>query len=134
MRVYFKSFDVNDPTGLIHDNHGGWLIGPPNGKFNNKSPYTDGDNTVETDFTVTMQPGDNFKVFASTGKDLIDKLKEHYVRGSTDDQGETVDSLKSLASDRLTIWRKVHIELDSMGKVTGNIISGNITNVTEKES
>ncbi len=75
-----------------------------------------------------MQPGDNFKVFASANDKLIAYLTDAIVEANTNDAGATTDArLQPLASDRLTVWRRVHIERDSMGNVTFNVINGNIT-------
>ncbi|HYC00973.1 MAG TPA: transglutaminase-like domain-containing protein [Candidatus Limnocylindrales bacterium] len=134
LRVYFASFDVVDPTGLIDANHAGFpIIGTPaEGSLDDSDPSSDGDDTVETDLTVTMQPGDNFKVFASTNSALIGNLTDALVESHTDAAGDTSDArLMPLASDRLTIWRRVHIERDSMGPVTGNVVEGEITNVAK---
>ena len=130
LSVHLNSFDVNDPTGLINDNHGSFVGTPNEGDLSDENPLTDGDNTVEVDFTVTMQPGDNFKVFASTNQHLINNLTDAIVEANTNDAGATTDvRLMPLASDRLTVWRRVHVEADSMGVVAGNVISGNITAV-----
>lgn len=132
LEIYLKSFDVNDPTGLIDNNHGAFIFGTPDeGELSDDDVPTDGDNQVEVDFTVTMQPGDNFKIFASTNEKLIDDLTDKMVENTTNDAGNTTDpKLQPLASDRLTVWRRVHVEVDSMGPVTGNVVTGNITNVS----
>ena len=131
LKVHLKSFDVVDPTGLIDDNHGSAAGTPNEGTLSNEDPPTTGENTVWVDFTVTMQPGDNFKVFASTNKKMMDNLTDATVEAHTDAEGVTSNSrLGPLASDRLTVWRRVHVERDSMGPVAGNVLAGDITAVT----
>lgn len=132
LKVNLKSFDVDDPTGLINANHGTAMGTPAEGTLSDNDPPTDGDDTVEVDLTVTMQPGDNFKAFASTNANLISNLTDAIVEANTDAMGATSDMrLMPLASDRLTVWRKVHVEMDNMGDITGNSVSGMITSVID---
>lgn len=130
--IYFKSYDVDDPTGLIDDNNNDLTIDIPlNGSIDDG--ISDGDNTVEVDFIVTMHPGDNFKVFASTNQSLLQNLSDAYVENAIDPTGATiVPLLQPLSSDRLTVWRYVHVERDSMTAVANalpseeNFVQGNI--------
>jgi hypothetical protein len=41
--------------------------------------------------------------------------------------GQTLPTEQAQVTDMLTVWRRVHIEVDSMGPVTGNNVAGNIT-------
>jgi hypothetical protein len=130
LKVHLLSFDLEDPTGLINANHGSALGTSAEGDFSDDDPPTDGDDKVDVDFTVTMQPGDNFKVFASTNEELLLNMTDAIVKATTDAMGATTDArLMPLASEQLTVWRRVHAERDSMGTVTGNVVSGNITAV-----
>ena len=36
------------------------------------------------------------------------------------------------STEMLTVWRRVHIEVDSMGIVTGNLLAGFVKNVVAK--
>ena len=82
------------------------------------------------DFTVTMQPGDNFKVVASCDKDYLNGLT---VVGTDikDSGGAALDTSKATVSDMLTVWRKVYVERDVMKRPTfaQNSVSGEITKV-----
>ncbi len=135
--IYFKSYDVNDPTGLIDDNNNDLTVSIPlNGEVD--TGISDGDNTVEVDFVVTMHPGDNFKVFASTNQLLLQNLSDAYVENAIDPTGATtVPLLQPLSSERLTIWRYVHVERDSMTAVANalpgeeNFVQGNITAIDQ---
>ncbi|HYC00577.1 MAG TPA: transglutaminase-like domain-containing protein [Candidatus Limnocylindrales bacterium] len=131
MKVNLVSFDVADPTGLIDANHGEAMGTPAEGMLSDQDPATTGSNEVWVDFTTTMQPGDNFKIFASTNKKMIDNLTDAIAEANTDEQGATMNArLMPLASERLTVWRRVHVERDSMGNVASNRITGSITAVT----
>lgn len=74
VKVYFKSYDLDDPSAnmLPIDDDTGTNTGndnrgmPKSGTLGAVSALTDANGTATIDFTVTMQPGDNFAVAAST--------------------------------------------------------------------
>lgn len=130
--VYFQSFDVDDPStnappidgnddGGPHglDNHG--LL--PEGFFTPDMPVplmpvlstasavTDASGEATVEFNVTMQPGDNFRVAAA--------LRTNHLAGLTNDNvpagTNQIAGFAGKLSDMLTVWRRLWIELDSMG-------------------
>jgi hypothetical protein len=143
--IYFKSFDLDDPStdaspvdtnaGAGNDNRGGGagtaqrsgllsLVGA-NGTTSTVSAKTDANGMVSVDLTVTAQPGDNFMVAASHDQTYLNGI---VVSGITlkDSTGNTVGATtpKAKASQMLTVWRRVHVEVDSMANVIGNNVSG----------
>jgi hypothetical protein len=71
--------------------------------------------TARVTFTVSMQPGDNFRAGASLVQTAID--------GTTQTQADTNNPPQYVKfTEMLTVWRRLHVELDSMGPVTGNKI------------
>jgi hypothetical protein len=44
---------------------------------------------------------------------------------------DTVTAADKKASPVLTVWRRLHVEVDSMGAVAGNTVTGQITNVVD---
>jgi hypothetical protein len=82
--------------------------------------------------TVSRQPGNNFRVAASCETNSLARLTVTnnvpdtlYVPGSD----AAVSGFPGHITPLLTVWRRLHVELDSMAAVTGNFISGAITNV-----
>ncbi len=82
---------------------------------------------VSADFTVTRQPGDNFSIAASThplelGQITVSGLALFKVNN------EAVPlfcpNTTVCRTDVLTVWRRLHIEVDSMGVATENNVSG----------
>lgn len=126
--IYLRSYDVHDPTGLIDANTSDSVENIPTiGELSDLQPSTDDDNTVEVNFKVTMQPGDNFKVLASANSLLLQGIHTTTITTTMDITGITVDPvLQPLTSERLTVWRRVHIEADAMGPVVGNQVTGTI--------
>ncbi len=135
--VSFKVFDVDDPSAT-----GGVLDNESSGTDNRgtwsqpavSSMPTDSSGVAEVTFTVSKQPGDNFRAVATIKdpailasisakqSDSLGRLKDganRIVNNSTDLQ----------VSEMLTVWRHMHIEVDSMGVPTGNDITGTVTNV-----
>jgi hypothetical protein len=93
-----------------------------------------GTNQEDIDFQVTMQPGDNFRVAAVCDRTYLPELQNFDL---TDDQN-IVDSNNELpirdaeqqVTPVLTVWRRLHLERDSMAALGGlNTLAGMITDV-----
>ncbi|HEY9403355.1 MAG TPA: hypothetical protein VIQ24_11880 [Pyrinomonadaceae bacterium] len=136
--VFFRSFDLDDPSTDAspvdpNSSNGDDNRGTPargvlsqintTGTSNILSAQTDANGVAEGDFTVTMQPGDNFMVAASHDVPFMNGL---VVNGITlrDSAGNALPRPLGKASAMLTVWRRVHIEHDSMGNVAGNNVTG----------
>jgi len=138
--VYFKGFDVDDPSsdtspvdsnGSAGDDNRG---SPKRGTLSEHSSMTNNKGVATAEFTVTMQPGDNFKVVASGDQDYLNNLTVEGVNVK-DNEGKTLPTSRANLTEMLTVWRRFHVERDSMGKVPKsgpekNFISGNITDIT----
>jgi hypothetical protein len=111
--VYFKSFDVDDPStstiidplgNVGNDNH------PPGaGTLSPIEMVTDGDGKARVTLTVGMAPGDNYRVAASLDST---KVQEPYLTQTMADTDAPPPGV--VFSQMLTVWRKLHVELDSM--------------------
>ncbi len=127
-QVYWDSLDADDPSADAapvdpngpngNDNRGnygaapgapdgddGMLIGEDASGIAATATYTGGIAFVR--LHTTSQPGDNFTVRASLSS--------------------TFNSFDESAP--VTVWRRLHVEVDSMGAPVGTTVNGNITNV-----
>ena len=111
-----------------------------------KKTFTNKTETLE--FRTTMRPGDNFRVVGNGDRDFITDLENRdsalgaanadklriVNRGSfpvgTAAVEQEIREATKYASIVLTVWRFLHVERDSMGAVTGNQVTGNITALT----
>lgn len=176
IRIYFRNFDVDDPSADTapidandnpsvkagNDNRGNvdgnsstkaGVLTAPSGSSgcqtysSGLSCLTDSSGIATVDFVVTMQPGDNFSVVASPDEDYINGLalvEDGINLGDPNDfeipvttsSANTCESTsqKACRSDILTIWRRLHIEEDSMGVVSGNFVSGTIIGAIQTTS
>lgn len=135
--VYFRAFDVDDPstndlpvdtTGAAgNDNKG--TPATSFGGLAAASAITDSNGVATVEFTTTMQPGDNFRVAASTDQAYLNGLTNPSGSTIQDSNGTALPTVKAKATQMLTVWRNLHIEVDSMGAVTGNTVTGNIVTV-----
>ena len=128
LTVHFKSFDVDDPSSDSrpvdangpegNDNFGvgAALIG---------TAQTDANGIAEQTLIVSTQPGDNFKVAAGCSLSYLDGLQTDGV-DVVDADGQALPTTRAEVTDLLTVWRKLHVEMDSMGLVTGNEVTGTI--------
>lgn len=157
-KIKLKAFDVDDPTKDVvpfleeddvdlngsagNDNFTDYLSTPITGQFvyNSASSPTaivtlGADGEAEIDFQVGMQPGNNYRVVAVI-KDIEGNFDQLQVNNAT-----TTDTFVSsdnepipgftgagTASPMLTVWRKLHIEQDSMEAIA---TSGNEKNFVE---
>lgn len=135
--VHFVAIDIDDPAssyvidpndilgGDNNDNSGTVIVG-------SGTEMANLDGTANWYFDVSMQPGDNFRFAAScnaddlsavivSGTDIYDANEEHLPTEST-----------KITRD-LTVWRQLHIELDSMGIVTGNHFEGSISKIRKPQ-
>lgn len=153
--VYLKSYDLDDPStdeapvdtngSQGNDNRGD--AGTPQSagilevagsnctlELQGLKCLTDAAGTVSIEFTTTMHPGDNFAVAASTlpaylngivvsGIDLADSS------GNVISQSPFSMPARAKRTEMLTVWRRLHLEVDSMGnvgevnKVTGTVVA-----------
>ncbi len=147
--LFFQSFDVDDPTASVgavdnetsaEDNRGtvparaGRIVGADGGGVHTQS-FEGREASFE--FQITMQPGDNFRIVGNGDRDFIADLSNDDSLGAgttnnADKQrivdlnifgGSIAQEIRepgSYASDTLSVWRFVHIEVDSMGEATSN--------------
>jgi hypothetical protein len=80
------------------------------------------------EFTVTMNPGDNFMVAASKDSSYLNGVVATGP-GLKDAAGNTLPTVKAKATPMLTVWRRLHVEVDSMGPVVGNKITGSVLQI-----
>lgn len=117
VRVHFRSFDADDPMpylpdadgdvdAVVADNRGT----PRDGTL--AETFVDvpaGGTTASTELRVSHQPGDNYRVAASTAETWLQGL--HALQPSaTGELSETGAGISPL----LTVWRTLHLEIDSM--------------------
>ena len=136
LTVYFTSFDVRDPTQVMPltggsatavDNAGV----PQAGSLSFASALTDANGVATNLFTVTMQPGDNFRVVASCDPNFAGGYHSDTTSttgGIIDGNGNPIAS--NYATDMLTVWRRLHVEVDSMAAVANNQVVRNITAIS----
>ena len=98
-------------------------------------------------FQVTMQPGDNFRVVGSGDKWFLAQLenndkkqntsnadkqricvKDEYMKGMSARDRE-VREPDRYCSNVLTVWRFLHVEMDSMGMVVNNNARGKVIEI-----
>lgn len=129
--VYFRVFDVPDPSvpnSPPNDNNG-----VPNfGTLSAGSAVTDATGTAVVTFTVTMQPGDNFVGAASTNASQLNAVNAT-AQGLRNAAGNPLPDGISSMTPMLTVWRRLHVEIDSMAAVQGNTVTGNITGYSQNE-
>lgn len=135
--IFLRAFDVDDSSGLFATGRGGdnqntlarptdpvLNIGMLEGFVPNRPVVlkTNDQGSVTIGFLVTMQPGDNFKVVASTNRALIQRLvvKGQQIRDSltgnvlAEARARHPEGDEAVTTELLTVWRRLHVEVDSM--------------------
>ncbi len=120
--VYLRAFDPDDPStdGDAVDDGPAGQDNKDKGKrikLGAKSGQTLANGVFETTFTVSRQPGDNYRVAATLFEEAnLDELSdEGYPNVPASDS--QVPTFFGTLSRLLTVWRRLHIEHDSMGAV-----------------
>ncbi|GEM_PF-2439632 len=162
VKIYFDSFDVDDPSKdrppvddeAIPEDNRELVVALRPGQFTGEvggileQNFDDQEETFEFQIT-THHPGDNFRVVGNGDRDFLSELRnddatlgannadklriiDPHVTGLPPDQ--EVRDHTHYTSDILTVWRFLHVEVDSMGVVTGNEVSGEIVDMTPKDS
>lgn len=113
--VHLRAFDVDDPAagppdmdgdiGPVNDNRGV----PKNGVLPATITVPPGPLGGEATFTVGLQPGDNYRVVASTDQSWVSGIEAlaSSPEGKLNHEGEEV-------SPMLTVWRTLHVLWDGM--------------------
>ena len=130
--VRLKSFDVDDPTKendqtKVDDNDfAGFAVGndnrglPNTGQLAQVTLTLNAQGEATTDFTVTMNPGDNFRVAALLDTaGAANHLNQLHVASEFGEfyvwpNNEGIPGFVGGISPMLTVWRKLHLEFDSM--------------------
>ncbi len=138
-KIYLKVIDVDDPTpdttNVIDNNDEDGEVGDDNrdtafftaGNTTQIECTADSEGVAKIDgelpkLSVGMQPGDNYRVAACLDADAFGVLQV------TDSDGDgyvasgdgVVDGFDGAVSPMLTVWRKLHIEVDTMQKWQGD--------------
>jgi len=153
-QVRLKSFDVDDPFVLLRHSPAETDPGDAGGEKGNDNLGTssegqlaatlltlDGQGEAITEYAVSFQPGNNFRVAvvldAPAAQAHLDQLQVTdanaplYVTAGTN----AVSGFVGGISPMLTVWRKLHLEFDTMGipPASGSealSFAGSIVNVT----
>jgi hypothetical protein len=150
--VRFKNYDLDDPSANTlpldddsnpnatgNDNRGDQTNRPPTpaGKLSAVSAVTNASGMATVNFTTTMQPGDNFAVAASTSSTFLNTITIDGTNLKTPTtpvipmtSACTNSTVNACRTDMLTVWRRLHVEVDSMGVVANNFVSGSIVDST----
>lgn len=135
-KVFFQSFDVDEPgtdqapvdrnnSAAGNDNRG-----TPNlGTLNSTQADTDSNGVATVEFTTTMNPGDNFMVAAGTDSNYLSGVFATGP-GLKDSSGNTLPTNNAKVTPMLTVWRRLHVEVDSMGSVGLNRITGSVLGIS----
>ena len=118
-RVYFRAFDMDDPSSNnapldTNGNAGNDNRSLPRaGRLSVPSALTDNNGVATVQFTVGMNPGDNYRVAASATRNYLTGVT---VNGTDleDATHATLPTNDGNQTNMLTVWRRLHVELDSM--------------------
>jgi hypothetical protein len=134
--VYFQVYDVDDSSSNIaplddetigFDNKGMWTQLPLAGV------NADTNGIAETVFTVSMQPGDNFRAVATISNGFfngIAAIQDDGINARLTNTAHGALVPAANVSGLLTVWRRLHVEVDSMAAVTNNQVTGSITAIS----
>lgn len=143
VEVNFRLFDPDDPSSNAapvdpngaagNDNLSDLTNRPVAGVLNSSIVRTDRFGKASVRLTLSKQPGNNFAVAATTDPFYASGLRLRPSDGSVieDSSGIPLTDARARAkrTPMLTVWRRVHVEVDRMSNVTGNSVTGVIAGV-----
>ncbi len=168
VKVYLRAFDMDDPSADSDavdneagatDNRGaagtfGWQASgvTPNADVTKELSFAASETENQSDYIVSMQPGDNYRLVANADNDFLLRLNnndnELNVGGAaanankqrivnqdipvaTNPVDREVRQADKYTSDVLTVWRFLHVERDSMAALPAgsNEISGTVSDI-----
>lgn len=147
LKFYFTAIDVDDPSASDnavdndYNSDGSRKITPDNravtqSGLSNYFAEIDGNGEAVVDMTFSLGPGDNYRVAAISSIDA-GSVWFRALQGVTDGRvvwGNSNGTVyKNFVTPLLTVWRKLHVEVDSMSAVTGNSLTGTILAVDEPD-
>lgn len=132
--VYFRNFDLDDPATDATIDPNGTIgndnIGTPSaGTLSSMSSATNASGVATVEFTVTRQPGDNFAIAASTLEAQANGVNINGIELTSASGGNIPTNCSTelvCRSQMLTVWRRFHVEVDSMGPAIENRAIGTI--------
>lgn len=149
--IEFQVYDVDDPS--TND-----PVLDPNGNSGNDNrsvdryfvesgdvsatAVTDVNGNAEVTLAVSQQPGDNYRIAAVPKVTSANNAAQNNILDNVEINGQylayeaaQVSELFTQPSDAvastkmLTVWRRLHVERDSMGTISGNLASGSVSAV-----
>lgn len=143
VEVNLRLFDLDDPSsnsapvdpnGVAgNDNLSDLTNRPAGGVLSSSIVRTDKFGKASVRLTLSKQPGNNFIVAATTDPFYANGLRLRARDGSVieDSSGVALTDTHARAklTPMLTVWRRVHVEVDRMSNVTGNSVTGVIAGV-----
>lgn len=116
--VYLKIIDPDDPSAdddsVDNDTDGGDNRGAE--LLIETYQETDQNGQIIVDFLLSHHPGDNYRVAASLNEENLDDINDNNISA---DNAQLV-SFSGVVSNLLTVWRRLHIEHDSMEEEFNN--------------
>ena len=159
VEIFLRSFDVDDPSAFDDevddetsdadnrgtDPGGAGVFAESGAETHNLRMANASERTV---FQTTMQPGDNFRIAAFGDRDFLERLENPDTRiaGQSAAPGSRLVDPQVLdrtglaesaeipeagrfVSDTLTVWRFLHVEMDSMMAASDPVLTGSVTSV-----
>jgi hypothetical protein len=141
IEVDFRNFDLDDPSSNLapvdpngavgNDNLEDLTFRPLAGTLSSAGARTDRFGRASVRLTIGRQPGNNYAVAATTDPFYANGFRLRAADGSVveDRNGVALPNAHAKLTPMLTVWRRVHVEVDRMGNVTGNSVSGVVAGV-----
>lgn len=133
VQVDFRFADVDDPstdTSPADPNGSDGVDNNGAAALTALSDLTDTNGVAEVTVRLPMQPGDNVKLLATCAAGYANTL---YIDGMNvrDGDDRALPTPAAEISPLVTTWRRLHIETDSQGPVSGNFYEGTIASARE---
>jgi len=133
LTVLFDGWDVDDPSDGDRDGDADPVDNSGNGeaRLSSRSALTNAQGEATIQFDTPRFAGDNFRLFAACGLQYLFSIRPDGT-DVQDPQGDVLPQPGAAVADMLTIWRRLHVEADTMQAVDGNQITGKVGSVVNQ--
>jgi hypothetical protein len=133
LRILFDGWDVDDPGDGDRDGDADPIDNSGNSEasLSARAANTGAGGSASVLFNAPRFAGDNFRLFASCSADYLFSIRPAGT-DLEDPDGDTLPTPGAAVSDMVTMWRHVHVEVDTMTPVDGNQVLAKVASVSQQ--
>lgn len=129
--VLFDGWDVDDPSAGDRDGDADPIdnSGNSEARLSSRTATTDTAGKASVEFDAPLFAGDNYRFYASCSPDYLFSIRPDGYE-LKDPDGDVLPTSGAAKSEMVTMWRHLHVEIDTMTPVDGNQVVAKVASVS----